>query len=348
MFNTLLSRIPAYYLVLSTLAGGVGGYFLLRETSSKPSAENQSSAVLAVSTSSNKNCEYRIARLSGYKYVKPLVFAESECESSRYQGLKAHVAQVIQQHQSQGAVTDAAVYVRDFRLGEWFSLNEDGHFHPASMIKIVALITVLRMEEENPGFLDKQFSFTPPPGIPQQTYTANSIQPGKPYSVRELLRYMIQYSDNNATYVINTNMNVNTFMRVFSDLGLENPNVADRNFQMTAHDYSVFWKALYNSAYLNIKNSELAMSWLTETSFDKGIAAGLPKGTKVAHKFGEWGDGVGGHELHDAGIVYLEGLPYMVVIMTKGTKMETLPEVVSSIAKTVHEGMVHQLKGTQS
>ena len=56
------------------------------------------------------------------------------------------------------------------------------------------------------------------------------------------------------------------------------------------------------------------MDILAMQEFDDGIPAGLPPGTRVAHKTG-WINGV----LHDAALVYPAGHPpYVLVVLTKG------------------------------
>ena len=53
-------------------------------------------------------------------------------------------------------------------------------YHPASLIKLPILITYLKMEEKNPGILNKKLVFTlPKGGVPQQTYNTHQIEPGK-------------------------------------------------------------------------------------------------------------------------------------------------------------------------
>jgi hypothetical protein len=59
---------------------------------------------------------------------------------------------------------------------------------------------------------------------------------------------------------------------------------------------------------------------------------------KVAHKFGEAGSAVE-HQLHESGIFYLKGNPYLLTVMTKGPDVARLPEVIAKISKKVFENM---------
>jgi hypothetical protein len=85
--------------------------------------------------------------------------------------------------------------------------------------------------------------------------------------------------------------------------------------------------------------SEYATELLVEATFKDGILKKIPRTVPVAHKMGEWGDG-NTVELHDCGIVYIEGNPYIITIMTKGKDMKMLSEAIGNISKIVFDSMV--------
>jgi hypothetical protein len=93
-----------------------------------------------------------------------------------------------------------------------------------------------------------------------------------------------------------------------------------------------------------LRDDVLALELLTKTDFDKGLVAGVPSGTLVAHKFGEKTIntvGISGqinntiHELHDCGIIYIPNDPYFLCVMTKGNDFETLASVIKDISGIV-------------
>ncbi len=107
---------------------------------------------------------------------------------------------------------------------------------------------------------------------------------------------------------------------------------------MNVKDYSLFMKALYNSSLLSPLNSERALELMTRSDFKAGLVAGLPQGVEVAHKFGEAGDPAE-KQLHETGLVYLEGNPYLITIMTRGQQTEALAGGIASISRLVYEHM---------
>ena len=138
-------------------------------------------------------------------------------------------------------------------------------------------------------------------------------------------------SDNVAADLLAENiLNVNEmWSALFKELGLSQV-LAEKGVaqKLTVNELSLFFRVLYNATYLNRENSELALSLLTRTRFQKGIRAGIEdQNVVVASKFGERSyDGPDrpkdDKELHDIGIVYLEENPYILCVMTKGTDFD--------------------------
>jgi beta-lactamase class A len=147
---------------------------------------------------------------------------------------------------------------------------------------------------------------------------------------------MIAYSDNNATYLLNTNCNETAFMDIFTDLGLKRPSIHDTSYSITVKDYSVFMRVLYNATYLNKKNSDQALSLLTQSSFKMGIANKLPSDLVIARKFGEMKI-ENKRELHESGIIYCNKRPYLLTLMTKGYNPVHLAGIISQISESVYK-----------
>lgn len=219
------------------------------------------------------------------------------------------------------------------------SFNEAETFNPGSLIKVPVMITILKMAEQKPGLLDKELVYNRPnEKVPNQTFDSKTIQPGKTYTVRALLKYMISYSDNNATHLLHNILDMDMMRKAFTDIGLPEPDLVDRNFQITAKNYSGFIKSLFNASYLNPEHSEFAIGLLSESSYKDGMVKGLPDNTPVAHKFGEGGTKEM-HQMHESGLIYLDNKPYLLIIMTKGTDVQKLPNVISEITKVVVSNM---------
>jgi beta-lactamase class A len=171
---------------------------------------------------------------------------------------------------------------------------------------------------------------------PTQSFNSKTIIEGNKYKVRELLHYMIAYSDNNATMLLHNYIDVGMFQKVFADLGIRVPEMRGSLFQMSVKEYSKFMRVLYDGGYLTIPASEYALSLLAQCDFNAGIVNLLPPTLKVAHKFGE----AGSHELpelHESAIIYLDNMPYLLSVMTRGTDVKKQAQIISHISKIVYD-----------
>ena len=286
--------------------------------------------------SNSQLCKLNVKRLSGLKYIKPIMFADDDCESVNLQAVKQRISEIINRYKTAEGITSTSVYLRDFDNNEWTLINENEKYKPGSLLKVAVLITILKMNEENPGFLNKEILYNQSFAIDKSVaYINKSITIGQKYTVKELLNYMIQYSDNNATALLESNMKISIFKDLFTDLGLETPNEYSKEYLMTVNQYSYFMRAIYNAAYLTIKESEYAAEFLTKCEFKDGIIKGLPQGTLVAHKFGESGD-LSEKQLHESAIVYLDGTTYLLTIMTKGKDNQKLLKLIAEISQAVY------------
>lgn len=294
---------------------------------------------------------YRSFRQNDLQYTKPLMLFENETESPALLSVKRNVSFKINKLVNEGTLTSASVYMCRLNSDEWFSVNRDELFMPSSLIKIPYLMIYLKESEKNPAILDKKLTMDSQKDfLPKQSYVSKAIEFGKPYSIRELLKYMIAYSDNNATYLLDINLDYPALQKMFVDVGMEEPDLSKRDYKLAVFDYSKFFHILYSSTFLNHENSNYALSLLTETDFKIGMMTGIPPGITVAHKFGEGGViGPGGiRELHESGIIYLKGEPILVTISTKGLNIDVLPNAIGTITKEIVSGVMSNFGPSQT
>jgi len=236
-------------------------------------------------------------------------------------------------------LTGMSVFVKNLNTGEWMYINPEASYHPASLIKVPILLTYLRLADSHPEILNYPVNFNKDQTVyPQVKYQYENIKMGGKYSVKELLSSMIINSDNHATVLLENLMDKNSFKKTFSDLGLPELNFSDTAYRMSAKEYSNVLNVIYNASFVNQASSEFADSILTECKFKDGIVRMLPSDVKVAHKFGEWGNGVE-RELHDAAIVYTKNGSYIITVMTKGYDWDQLSLIIGNVSKMVYDHM---------
>jgi beta-lactamase class A len=342
--RSFLSRkIPLGYTLVLTILVAVASFYVTRIgyiTVHAPSNE-------ADSTQSDRS-EYQIKRLSNFKFIRPLLSAKPVEEYDGYSRIKKSVLDLMQYYQNQGVLASASLYMRDFDKSNWTAINQNERFHPGSIMKIPVLMTMLKSEEEHPGYIDStmQFTFRFKYATPKkQSITSKQIEFGRRYSRCELLKYMIEYSDNNASELLWMTMNKNTFTEMFREFGLATPDLHASEIPLSAQECSLFLETLFNATYLNIKQSEFAIDLLSKSTFSDGIVKGIPVGKLlIAHKFGESGSDRN-RELHETGLLYIDDRPYLITIMTRGqdnVDYAKLATVLQGVSRTVYYGLTEK------
>ncbi len=319
-------------MAMAAALGGVASYAFL-----DPAAPITPAAARAAVKS---GCAYSVARVEGFNRVRPLLYSEPMCESPRLESLRASVGDLVNNLKSSGQLLSASVYIRDFKQAEWTWYNGDELYDPGSLLKIPMLLTYLAMADEDPALMKRTYTCELyDANVPQHTaFPAAQIQPNVAYTVEQLLEFSIAQSDNRATTLLMRHVPVPRYVKTYTDLGLPKPDVNARAYPMNVRDYSVFMKALFNSSLLGPMRSEYALELMTRSTFSKGLVAGLPPGVDVAHKFGEEGSELQ-RQLHESGLVYADGNPYLITVMTRGSNPDSLASAIASISRLVYDRM---------
>lgn len=282
--------------------------------------------------------DFTVCQTKNFSNIKPLS-KELVTESQLFIPMKRELTQLIDSLKSAGAATQASVYIREFDQRGWMAINKDERYHPASLMKVPLLICILQMAQANPALFREEIVFENPQNVEINTqfYNSATIEPGKKYTVHELLYYMIANSDNNATWLLSSRFDNRLFKKLFADFCLPEPVEDDIKFALTAKECSVFFKAIYSASCVSPEYSEYAAELMSNCSFKEGFAKGFPQGTRMWHKFGEWRSIGYDYELHEAGVVFVKDKPYLITVMTKGKDTAVLANVISLVCKKIYE-----------
>jgi beta-lactamase class A len=243
-----------------------------------------------------------------------------------------------------GKMVEAGMYFRDLGSGYGFGVDEHEVFIPASLLKMPTMMAWYKLAETDPSILEKKITYMEGSVDYNQFETIKperEIQIGQTYTVNELIEMSIVYSDNNANYLLVTNIGQDEYLRTFREIGIAFPDTPDQEV-MTPKAYTSVYRILYNSSYINKDYSQRALDLLLKSAFKDGLAAGLNGNIKLASKFGERViPQPGGKSLsyfHDCGIIYTKH-PYVLCVMSKGEDMEELKKIVQEVSKIVYSEM---------
>jgi beta-lactamase class A len=224
----------------------------------------------------------------------------------------------------------------DLASGDTLFLNADTSFHAASTMKVPVMIELFRRANTgsfrmNQGLLMvNQFAsivdgslYALDPSSDSDTTLYHRI--GERVRVDTLLRLMITRSSNLATNTLITLVGADAVTRTMRSLGaqriqvlrgVEDAKAFDKglNNTTTARDLALILRAIEEGRAAPPAATREMLGVLLAQEFNEKIPAGLPPGTRVAHKTGEITA-----VSHDAAIVYPPGRkPYVLVVLTRG------------------------------
>jgi beta-lactamase class A len=236
--------------------------------------------------------------------------------------------------QDPGAVVGLA-YV-DLASGDTLFLNADSTFHAASTMKVPVMIELFRRSltgsfaMNQPLMLVNQFAsivdgspYALDPNSDSDTTLYHRI--GDRVPIDTLLRLMITRSSNLATNTLIALVGADNVNRTMRSLGAQRIQVLrgvedgkafekGLNNTTTARDLAIILRAIEEGRAAAPTATREMLGILMAQEFNEKIPAGLPAGTRVAHKTGEITA-----VSHDAAIVYPPGRkPYVLVVLTRG------------------------------
>ncbi|MBI5729074.1 MAG: serine hydrolase [Candidatus Magasanikbacteria bacterium] len=291
-----------------------------------------------------------LSEKSAYRFIDPLLACDltTKKANTEFLPLKTKIENIIANKIYAHQATNVSVYF-DTRDGRWLGINPNATYFPASLMKVPTLIAFLKLAEEQPEILSKKIVYDGSYDLNTLEYykPRTTLTPRRAYTVDDLLERMIVNSDNNALPLLVNAVDSKVLDDVYSDLGISIPPDVQDSLKdyMTVKSYVNFFRVLYNSSYLTRAMSEKALALLSKPDFPRGIEGGVPNTVTVAQKFGERNFGTDpndtttGKELHDCGIVYYPGHPYLLCVMTKGTDFDKLAGTIQDISKTIYQYM---------
>jgi beta-lactamase class A len=285
---------------------------------------------------------YRELHSGGFSFVSPLLECEG-AESTKEVSLFEHrIQKILDEATERGDITEASVYFRDLNNGPWFGVNEGALFSPASLLKVPRMITYFKEAERDPSLLGKKIRYEPEADLDlmQNFVPEKKLEPGKEYTVEQLIEQMIVYSENNAKEIL-AEKDDRFADAIYKDLGMMVPGTGKLENFMSVKEYASFFRILYNASYLTPYYSDKALELLSRTDFREGLVAGVPQGVTVAHKFGERGIG-DIKQLHDCGVIYERTHPYLLCVMTRGKDFGPLKQTIQAVSRETYSAVTSQ------
>jgi len=231
------------------------------------------------------------------------------------------------------------LYIIDLKNDYSFGVHQDEEFEAASLIKLPVMVGMYLADENGELDLDQTYVLKSEDKI-AGSGSLYAKPAGYETSYRNLIRLMGQQSDNTAFNICRKYLGDENINRIAGDLGMVSTDI--KTNITTPRDIGFFFKNLYQGKALNKENSVELTAYLTDTVYENWLAAGIPDGVKISHKYGR--------ELHvvnDAGIVYDDDSfgsdssedqnPYVVVILSEGVVEREADEIFPALSRNIFE-----------
>lgn len=281
-----------------------------------------------------------------YSFINPLLGFDRQEDYGEYAALKKKIQNFIVTPDVLKNATGISVYFRSVETGEWVGINEGEQYDPASLLKVPVMMFYLKLAESDPSILSRTYAYTAKDIALLKSAggdVATQLAPNTPYTVDQLLPEMIIRSDNIAKYLLILNSPKDDLWNIYGSLGVQLDKDGPYKSIISTRTYSLFFRTLYNSTFLNEDMSEKALKMLSQTEFKNGIVAGVPGDIKIAHKFGRYTNIQNGAvisvEAHDCGIIYYSHSPYLLCVMTRGNDTNQLEQIISQVSRLTYEFM---------
>lgn len=228
------------------------------------------------------------------------------------------------------------IYIKELKSGFEYAYNaektnpdnpKEGYFNTASTCKLLSAAVMYYLNSCGELELDK-------------TYTDTIIK--SKYNLKRILPRMISHSVNDYFNITLRHLGSKKINDTLEKLGLNYSLVyseimpaecssvknnikrygISRSPRATPKDLGYVLELLYVEKTFGVENDKLFMESLLNNIYSNRLPAGIGYKSPVAHKTGtSSGEGV----YNDAGIIFLEGNPYIMVVMSKGSSSRVQP-----------------------
>ncbi len=228
-----------------------------------------------------------------------------------------------------------SVYVVDYRSNLTMGVNESEMFTGASINKL-AIMAALYNEAQNGSVNFDRVITLQPEDI--QDYGSGSIRydpPGSTYTVKTLVRLMMQKSDNTAAFLLgNYVVGLPKVQSLINSWGLTQTDMA--NNKTSNKDMELLLRKIYGNNVANPSLTAEMLGFLKDSDYENRIPGDLPDDVTVYHKTG---DGTTG-EIHDVGIIIQGNTAYYIGILTSDVGDATAAaQLEAKISKIVYDFM---------
>jgi beta-lactamase class A len=213
------------------------------------------------------------------------------------------------------------VAIEDLKTGDHFFLHENEAFAQASSIKIAVLANLYLQAQQGKLKLTDLYTVQASDLVPDSDIMGGLTPGVTRVTLRDLATMMVAVSDNSATNVLIDRVGMDNVNRMLDSLGLAHTRLRRKMMDLeaakqgrenisTPREMMTLLEAIYRGKLLD-QESTADFFKVLSTNKDSWIPRDLPAEVKIANKPGSL-EAV----RNDSGIVFVEGRPYVICVMT--------------------------------
>lgn len=223
--------------------------------------------------------------------------------------------------------------------GETVAVGSDQQFVAASIAKLPALLTLYRSAARGELNLDEKITIESQDVADYGTGELHKYPVGSSVTLRECAWYLVNQSDNTAWAMLNRRLGPENIRAELDEIGATGTNYEELNYLTTPDDVMLMLKKISDPEYTNEQLSGEMLDAMTDTAFEDRIPAGLPAGTRVAHKIGSFEGSYG-----DGGVVFYKDESgkeqrYFVVAMSGETDENQARDIIQVLSGVVYDAI---------
>jgi beta-lactamase class A len=216
------------------------------------------------------------------------------------------------------------VVVKSLEDSRGAAINADKVFYAASLFKVTVMLEAFHQRSLGLLGFDEELLVTPYyAGFDLGTLPVGVCET---ISVEEALRAMTAFSDNTSAVLLQDRVGSANINRSLAALGLTTTRLLPEDLPTTAGEMALLMEMIARGEAVDAASSQEMVNLLAGEELDNGLRAGVPEGTLVAHKTGNWSNAT-----HDAGIVYSPNATYVIAVLSEKAYETELIEAVSRV-----------------
>ena len=219
------------------------------------------------------------------------------------------------------------VAIEDLTTGDHFFLHENEVFAQASSIKITVLAQLYQQAQQGKLKLTDLYTVQASDLVPDSDIMGGLTPGVTRITLRDLATMMVAVSDNSATNVLIDRVGMDNVNSMLDSLGLSHTRLRRKMMDLkaaaegrenisTPSEMMTLLEAIHHGKVLN-KESTADFFKVLSTNKSSWIPRDLPADLKIANKPGSL-EAV----RNDSGIVFVEGHPYVICVMTSFLRNE--------------------------